>query len=114
MKVRAIVTAAVVGAALFAATPVRQAEAASPASPAAVFCALGFVCLQPTAGGQPIQIPAGQSRTFTGGIKVSSFANLTELDYCVLGSPSFGLPAFSALDREQPVSAVGPGSICLT
>jgi hypothetical protein len=72
------------------------------------------VCLQPAAGGQTIQIPAGQSRTFTGGLKVSSFANLTELDYCVLGNPSFGLPAFTAVDRTQPVTAVGPGSICLS
>jgi hypothetical protein len=39
--------------------------------------------------------------------------NLTRINYCVTGSPSFALRPGATVHRTQRINAVAPGSICL-
>lgn len=106
---RILAAAAIAGASLVA------APAASGAAPTAIppACSTGYVCVQ-TDGGSVVRVPAGESLDFDPALQIDWITNQTRLDYCVAGSPSFLLPAGGTSNRDQTVTAVGPGDICAT
>ncbi|MEV0622821.1 hypothetical protein AB0I81_56555 [Nonomuraea sp. NPDC050404] len=87
----------------------------------APLCPYNYLCITTTApGANPDQlIPAGQSKTFPGGIRAYEFVNNTSMLYCVGGSPSFALPprdsrSFNPAIRVVSVSTRGtPTGFCV-
>jgi len=104
---RAVVASAF--AAVAAITPAVPAAAVAPVVP----CADGYVCIA-LIKGTIIWVPEGQSHAFPGGDSMTGIANQTKTQYCVGGSPNFGLAAGVEIVRTQPVTGFGPGKVCLT
>lgn len=109
----ATVRSAIVASAFAAAAAIVPAVPAAAAAAPVVPCADGYVCVA-LIKGTIIWVPEGQSHTFPGGDTMTGIANQTKTQYCVGGSPNFGLAAGVEIVRTQPVTGFGPGRICLT
>ena len=78
----------------------------------AVNCEVGYVCLDTGPAGPVVRVPSGSERVFSPPLTVYAVANATKLGYCVIGSPSFAVPAGQTVERTAGVTSVEPGQVC--
>lgn len=85
-------------------------------------CPSNYVCVDtsPWTPEPDVLIPAGQSRSFPGGVKVYELTNHTKMLYCVKGSPSFALSPATFRKFDPPTTVFGvstrgnPTGICVS
>lgn len=83
---------------------------------AAVFCPVGYLCLQPLLGSRPVLVKQGDRASFSPALRVTEVTNGTNVTYCVTGDFSYGLPAGRTQTWDSSVISVAPmpaGGACL-
>ncbi|MDX2824024.1 hypothetical protein Sipo8835_43115 [Streptomyces ipomoeae] len=90
--------------------------AAAAQDTAAVACPIGYVCLQPLLGSQPVLVRQGESARFSPALRVTEVTNSTSVRYCVTGDFSYGLPPGGTQTWDSSVIGLAPmppGGACL-
>ncbi|MFI7644203.1 helix-turn-helix transcriptional regulator [Nonomuraea sp. NPDC049400] len=87
---------------------------AAATSQAAAVCPTGYLCLQPSASSaRPVLVKEGDSRTFSGGLKVTQVSNQTRVAYCVTSTPyNYALSSRQSATRAHTVLSVRPAGVC--
>lgn len=74
----------------------------------AVFCPIGYMCLQPLFGSQPVLVRQGDRATFSPALRVTEVTNSTSVTYCVTGGLNYALPAGGTQTWDSTVNSVAP------
>jgi hypothetical protein len=116
IKRRTLAAAAIALTALATVTSHPAAAEQRAGSQSAIVCPTGYLCLQPSSpSARPVLVREGDSRSFTGGLRVSEVSNQTRQAYCITSQPyNYTLSSRQSAVRAHTVSSVRPGGVCLT
>lgn len=84
------------------------ASATAAEDEAAVLCPVGYVCLQPLLGSQPVLVKEGDRATYSPALQVTEVTNNTNTGYCIGGSLSYPLGPRQTQTWDHGVNFVTP------